>query len=156
MLRSFLNSFRYAGKGFKIALREERNLRFHLCMAVYVYLFSFFYDFGRVEYAILTVLIAGVIALELVNSAFERSVSRPSHEKYMMAGAVKDIAAGAVLVFCIGAAACGVFLFWQPAVLKEIFRFFTQHVLWLVLLVLSLVFSFGFVFLWQPGQKPHK
>lgn len=38
----FYSSFVYAAQGVRTALREERNLRFHLCSAMYVYLFSFF------------------------------------------------------------------------------------------------------------------
>ena len=73
----FLHSFRYAVQGVRTALREERNLRFHVCAAFYVYLFSLFYEFTRVEYCLITIMVGGVMALELVNSSLERAVERP-------------------------------------------------------------------------------
>ena len=36
----FVDSFLYAAQGIRTAVREERNMRFHLCAAFYVYLFS--------------------------------------------------------------------------------------------------------------------
>lgn len=145
-MKNFVRSFVYAANGVKTAIIEERNLRFHICVAVYVYIFSFFYDFGRAEYAVLTVLIVGVLALELVNSAFERSVSRPSPEQYRTAGAVKDIAAGAVLVYCIGAVACGISLFWDLAVFGEIIGYFGANIPVLIILVISIIFCAWFIF----------
>ena len=100
----FLHSFRYAVQGVRTALREERNLRFHVCAAFYVYVFSLFYEFTRAEYCLITIMVGGVMALELVNSSLERAVERPVPERYMTAGAVKDMAAGAVLVFSIASA----------------------------------------------------
>ena len=104
-LRRFLRGFRYAASGVWAALRAERNLRFHLCAAVYVLLFSRFYSFSRAEYALLFLCIGGVMSLELMNSAVERAVDRPDASHWAAAGLAKDMAAGAVLVFSIAAAA---------------------------------------------------
>ena len=133
-MASFLRSFKYAAQGIKLAVLEERNFRFHLCAGFYVFLFSFFYPFGPLEYAVLAVLVGGVLALELLNSALERTVANPKPHRYELAGAVKDMAAGAVLVFCIAAAVCGVFLFWNTAVFLDIFRYFSRLLLQLALL----------------------
>ena len=70
-------------------------MRFHLCAAFYVYLFSLFYGFGKTEYILITLMVCGVLALELVNSSLERTVERPAPDRYMTAGVVKDMAAGA-------------------------------------------------------------
>lgn len=94
-LRRFLRGFHYAASGIWAALRAERNLRFHLCAAVYVLLFSRFYSFGRLEYALLFLCIGGVMSLELANSAVERAVDRPDAEHWAAAGLAKDMAAGA-------------------------------------------------------------
>lgn len=121
-------------------------MRFHLCTAVYVFVFSLFYNFGKLEYALLVVLVCGVMALELVNSSLERTVERPSPERYQSAGAVKDMAAGAVLVFSIGAAVCGVLLFWDVAVFGKMLQFF-MHTPWAAIgLAASLALSGWFVF----------
>lgn len=87
----FVDSFLYAAQGIRTAVREERNMRFHLCAAFYVYLFSLFYGFGKTEYILITLMVCGVLALELVNSSLERTVERPAPDRYMTAGVVKDI-----------------------------------------------------------------
>ena len=145
-MRRFIRSFVYAANGIRLAVKEERNFRFHIVAAIYVYIFSLFYDFTKMEYALITVLVAGVMALELVNSAFERAVSEPSPKRYVTAGAVKDIAAGAVLVFSAGAAVCVVFLFWRVDIFRNIASFFRGHIFLLVVLLLSFIVAFWFIF----------
>ena len=144
----FLHSFRYAVQGVRTALREERNLRFHVCAAFYVYVFSLFYEFTRAEYCLITIMVGGVMALELVNSSLERAVERPVPERYMTAGAVKDMAAGAVLGVqhrqrgvrcafvlghgCFSRGACGAFFSRWPALA--------------LVLAATLVVAFRFIF----------
>lgn len=142
----FFHGFVYAFSGFVAAVRQERNMRFHLCAACYVYFFSLFYDFGKVEYAVITGLVCGVLALEMLNSSLERCVERPSPDRYMTAGIVKDMAAGAVLVFCIGAAVCGVLLFGDIKVMRGILSFFIQTPLAMVCFAVSLLASAWFIF----------
>lgn len=145
-MRAFLRGFGCAGRGFLTAVKSECNLRFHLCAAVYVYLLSLFYGFSRAEYALLTVIVGGVIALELVNTAIERIVNRLSPGWDKTAGAIKDIAAGAVLVFSVAAAVCGFMLFWRAEVFAAIGAFFMARWWLLVLLAASLAGSGWFVF----------
>ena len=150
---SFFHSFGYAAKGVRTALREERNMRFHLCAAIYVYIVSAFMGFSAAEYALVTILICGVMALELVNSAIERAVDAPDPAHWLAAGAAKDIAAGAVLVFSIGAAVCGVLLFWRPARLLAMCGWFLSHLPLLFLLCISLPAAWIFVFHPSWNQK---
>lgn len=153
-MRRFLAGFRYALRGIGKALREERNLRFHLCAGGYVVFFGLrFYAFGPAEWALLALCIAGVIALELVNSAIERAVAQPDVSHWLLAGDAKDMAAGGVLAFALGAAAAGVCLFGQPAVLRGIWRHYTGQPLAALALAASLVAACWFVF--RPG-KPQR
>lgn len=142
----FFKGFVYAFHGITAALREERNLRFHLVAALFVMYFSIFYNFSRTEYALLIILICGVISLELVNSAIERAVQKPGPDKFFIAGAVKDMAAGAVLAFSIGAAVCGVLLFWQPAVLLRILHCHIASPLRMVLLLVAVCAGYLYIF----------
>ena len=155
-MRVFFRSFVYALSGIAKGIQEERNLRFHFCIAVYVYLFSLFYEFSRQEYVLLTIMVAGVIALELVNSALERAVSKPSPEEYVTAGVVKDMAAGAVFVFSIGSAVGGVFLFWDIQVFSNITSFFIINPLLLFLLLFLLAVSVWFVFFFGRTDNKKK
>lgn len=144
---SFFCSFGYAFSGFIAAVREERNLRFHLVTGTFVLYFSHFYKFTRAEFLLLILLICGVIALELVNSSIERAVARPAPDHFFIAGAVKDMAAAAVLVFSIGAAVCGAVLFWDPDTLLEIAAYFFDA--WYRLPLLLAAFAGGYLFVFQ-------
>lgn len=142
----FCQAFRFAARGIGLALRKERNVRFHCCVGAYVLWFSRFYQFGPVEYALLALCIGGVLALELVNSALERAVEAPEPTRWLAAGEVKDMAAGAVLVFALAAAAVGGCLFWQPEVLRAVLRYFAGHFWRLAVLLGSVLAAAWFVF----------
>ncbi|MCL2085979.1 MAG: diacylglycerol kinase family protein [Oscillospiraceae bacterium] len=104
--------FLYALSGLKTALVSERNLRIHISVMVMVFYFSRFYNFSRLEYALLVLTCAVVIALELVNTAIENAVDL-SGEISDNAKTAKDTAAAAVLVAAIFAVLTGFFLFWD-------------------------------------------
>lgn len=152
MKHRFIDSFIYAAQGIRAAVQQERNMRFHLCAAFYVYLFSLFYDFTSTQYALITIMVVGVMALELVNSSIERVMERPAPERYRTAGVVKDMAAGAVLIFSIGCAVAGVFLFWNVPVFERILGYFAEHLVLLLLLLATLPVAWRFVF----GKKGEK
>ena len=102
---------------------------------------------------VLMMMVCGVIALELVNSSIERTVERPSPDRYLTAGAVKDMAAAAVLIFSIGSAVCGVLLFWNVPVFLRILSFGLAHPLLCVLLAASLVGAYRFIFHFKKGDR---
>lgn len=154
--KKFLRGFGYAGKGILTALNEERNLRFHLCAAGYVFWLAGSYDFSRAERLLLVLLVCGVLALEMMNSAVERAVDKPAPQHWYSAGAAKDMAAGAVLVFSMGAAACGIMLFWQPAVLKEVFAGLWARPARLCALAASLLAAWCFVFEYEKIKRALK
>lgn len=156
-MRAFLQGFVYAANGIWVAVKEERNLRFHLCAAAYVYLFSLFYPFGKIEYALLTLIVGAVIGMELLNSSIERAVGPPDPAKLKQRHAhAKDMAAGAVLALAITAVLCGVFLFWEPAVFYTIFLFFTSHLWLLALLLASFGVSYWFIARFGSSAAPAK
>lgn len=153
-MRGFLRGFVYAGQGIMAAVKEERNLRFHLCAAAYAYLLSLFYPFGKIEYIVLTLLVASVIGVELVNSAIERVVGPPVQGKPDKSSRqAKDMAAGAVLVFAAAALVCGIFLFWDIEVFGQIFLFFYHKPLLLLPLGLSVLGCYWFVFCFNRKDK---
>ncbi|MEF9969143.1 MAG: diacylglycerol kinase family protein [Ruthenibacterium sp.] len=151
--KRFLNGFRYAANGIRLAIKEERNMRFHLCAAALVYYFSIPFDFTATQWMLLTLCVCGVLALELVNSALERCVEKPSPDKYELAGAVKDMAAGAVLVFCIGAAVCGIILFWKIDGWQWWFQNYKQHPSQLICIVLVIGLMIRFIFRVAPKKE---
>ena len=153
----FVDSFLYAAQGIRTAVREERNMRFHLCAAFYVYLFSLFYGFDKTEYILITLMVCGVLALELVNSAIERAVDKPDTTHWWSAGAAKDMAAGAVLVMAIGTVVVAVCLFWPRLdILWAAFTARPTRPLWLLL---TLIVFYKFIFRssnsTEKGKQPN-
>ena len=94
----FCVPLRAAGSGIWQAIRQERNLRFHLAAAALVLYGRSFYSFSAAEDAALFLTMGSVIAAELVNTAVERAVDLCCPRPNPLAKLAKDAAAGAVLV----------------------------------------------------------
>lgn len=118
-----IRSFGYAWKGIKSCVGKEQNLSFHLIATVVVVTAGWLWHITRTEWMIVLVCIGMVIAAELFNSAIERLVNLVSPERHPLAGQVKDIAAGAVLVCAIAAAIIGLIIF-MPYVKESIASFY--------------------------------
>ena len=144
-MKKQLKSFGCAIKGFFGAVCSEGHLRFHLVAAVYVLVFSSFYNFTAAQWAVLIILIALVIAAELVNTAIEDTCDAVTTEQNEHIRRAKDMAAGAVLVLSIAAAAIAVMFFWNLEVIKNIFAYFSQNIPMLILLIISAVVSVLFI-----------
>ena len=65
----------------------------------------------RTEWIMVGMCIGTVIAAELFNTAIEKLVDLVSPERHPVAGRVKDIAAGAVLICAVAAAIIGLIIF---------------------------------------------
>ena len=103
-----VRSFGYAWKGIRQCIGKEQNLSFHLIATVVVVAAGFFFGITRTEWMIVVLCIGVVIAAELFNTAIERLVSP---ERHPIAGFVKDVAAGAVLLCAVAAAIVGGIIF---------------------------------------------
>ena len=106
-----LKSFTFAWKGILTCAGHEQNITFHLIAAIIVLAAGFCFGISRTEWMVVMLCIGTVIAAELFNSAIERLVDMVSPEWEKIAGEVKDIAAGAVLVTAIAAAIVGMIVF---------------------------------------------
>ncbi|MBO7418605.1 MAG: diacylglycerol kinase family protein [Bacteroidaceae bacterium] len=106
-----LKSFKYAWKGIMTCAGHEQNITFHLIAALVVIVAGFFFNITRAEWLAVVICIGMVITAELFNSAIERLVDMVSPQWQRMAGEVKDIAAGAVLVTAITSAIVGLIVF---------------------------------------------
>ena len=106
-----LRSFGYAWKGIRCCVGKEQNLSFHLIATVITVIAGFTFGISRTEWMIVLLCIGAVIAAELFNTAIEKLVDLVSPERHPIAGQVKDIAAGAVLVCAVAAAMVGLLIF---------------------------------------------
>ncbi|MCL2195692.1 MAG: diacylglycerol kinase family protein [Oscillospiraceae bacterium] len=151
-MRPFLRSFRYAARGLALCLRE-RNFRIHLVISAYMYAFLAvpgWFVLTRGEWAVLIVANALVLAAEALNTAIEAAVDVACPDVHPLAARAKDIAAGAVLLCCVGAVAVGAVLLWQPAAFGTMWLF-VQESPWVAApFGLSLGVALWFVFgLWR-------
>ncbi len=110
-LKKQLRSFGYAWKGIRCCVGKEQNLSFHLIATVVTVTAGFILGITRTEWMIILLCIGVVIAAELFNTAIEKLVDVVSPEQHPLAGQVKDIAAGAVLVCAVAAAMIGLIIF---------------------------------------------
>ena len=106
----FLKGFVYAWRGI-VAGAEGRNFRVMLAAAGGVVVVGCFLDISGVEWALLTLAVGLVLALELLNTAGERLVDILSPDHDPRYGMVKDILAGAVLVAALAAVVVGALIF---------------------------------------------
>lgn len=111
MIRLF-RSFHHAFRGIMSAL-SQTNLRIHVAAAILVMAAGFYCDIEEGEWLAVVLAIGLVISLELMNTALEHLVDLVSPQHHDLAGKVKDIAAGAVLVASAVAAVIGVMIFWK-------------------------------------------
>lgn len=83
----------------------------HLAAAILVVIAGFFFGIERGEWIAIIGCIGAVMAAEAFNTAIERLVNLVSPQWHPIAGEVKDIAAGAVLICAIAAAIIGLIIF---------------------------------------------
>jgi diacylglycerol kinase len=102
-----LRSFAHAGRGVVALFRAENNAKVHLLLAVAVVGAGLWLGLSATEWALILTQIGLVFAAEAINTALEKlaDVVRPDYHPPI--GAVKDLAAGAVLVLAVVAALVG-------------------------------------------------
>lgn len=86
-------------------------MRIHFAAGILVSAAGFIFGLSAIEWCIILLLIAGVITLEMVNTAIEKTVDLVTKEYKPLAKAAKDIAAGAVLIYSIAAVVIGFIIF---------------------------------------------
>lgn len=110
---SLVKSFGYAFRGLTAAVREQRNLKIHLGVALLVTALGFWFDVSGTDWCILVIMIGLVIAAELINTALENLTDLVTQEFHPLAGKVKDIAAASVLVLSIISVIVGFIVFYK-------------------------------------------
>lgn len=108
---SFTRSFSYAFEGLLFVLRTERNIKFHVFIAVMMIAMSLYFDITKVEWLILFLVIGGMFVIEIINTAIENVVDLVTEEFHPLAKTAKDVAASAALVFACISVIIGVILF---------------------------------------------
>jgi diacylglycerol kinase len=107
----FIDGFRYAFRGLWYALRTQRNVRVHICVAVLAILSGIVLHISAVEFAMVFVAITGVFIAEMFNTVFELCIDLASPDYHPLAKIAKDVAAGAVLLSAVLSVVIGLFVF---------------------------------------------
>jgi len=106
-----LGSFGHAIDGLAHLLRTQPNFRVHLAVASLAVVLAAALAFSAVEWAVLVLTIALVLATEGLNTGIEIAVTLASPERRREAKAAKDVAAGVVLLGAIASIVIGGLLF---------------------------------------------
>ncbi len=106
-----LRSFGYAFAGIAYIVRTQRNARIELAVGVAAIALALWLGLSPLEWAVLAITIALVLALEWINTSLELAVSLASPERHPSAKAAKDVAAACVLLGAITSVVVGLLLF---------------------------------------------
>jgi diacylglycerol kinase (ATP) len=110
-INKFFRSLYTAFTGVVFVVRVERNARFHLIIALVVFIASIAFGISNAELAAVFLAVILVFTAEIVNTALEKTLDLIEPSTNQQVRVIKDMAAGAVLVTAIGAAAIGIAVF---------------------------------------------
>ena len=109
----FLKSIPFAIEGIKTLFKSENNAKIHLLAVFVVMITGFLIHFSEAEWLAVSIVMGGVLALEAVNTALETLVDLVSPDFHPLAKKVKDVAAGAVLMFVMAAVVVAGVILWN-------------------------------------------
>jgi len=110
-MRSFFKSLKYAVKGLVRITKSELNFRLELLVAVVVIILIIIFPLARWEQILMILMIAAVLVLEVLNTAFERISDAMKPRLSPVVKEVKDLMAGAVLLTSITAVVVALMIF---------------------------------------------
>ena len=111
MITKSIKSFKYAFRGIWLVFRNENNAKIHLLATVIVVSLGLYLKLDKNDWLWVCLAISLVWIMESFNSAIEKLVDLASPDFDPTAGAIKDMAAGAVLFGAIFAAIVGFLVF---------------------------------------------
>ena len=111
MNKKFIKSFTFALKGLGLAWKEEFNFKIEVFLGLIAILFALIFQIETLQFAIIFLTIVVVLAVEMLNTAFEELCDKLRPENDPHVAKIKDLAASAVLISSLGAIAVGIFIF---------------------------------------------
>jgi diacylglycerol kinase len=107
-MNGLIRSFRHALRGLMLAFKSERSFRIQSLAAAVVIVLILVLPLDLWERSILLLVTMFVLVLELLNSSLERLVDLSKPRLHALAGDIKDLMAGSVLVAAVFAAVLGI------------------------------------------------
>jgi diacylglycerol kinase len=105
-----LQSFKHAFAGVSYVLRSQHNAWIHAVATAMVVFLGLWLELSVGDWALLILAMTVVWVAEFINTAIEATVDLTTEEHHPLAGAAKDVAAGAVLVAAAGAVIIGLLI----------------------------------------------
>lgn len=109
--QSFFKALKNSLNGIIYTLKNERNIKIQLFIAILAVIFGVLLKISLTEWVILVITIFIVIISELINTAIETTVDLITNEYNEKAKIAKDVAAGAVLIAAINSVVVGIIIF---------------------------------------------
>ena len=106
-----INSFKYAGQGLRHCITKEKNLQLHCIAAAVAVTVAFILNISGIEWMIILICIALVLAFEMINTAIEHLCNIVQPGISPLIKIIKDVSASAVLIIAAMAAICGAIIF---------------------------------------------
>ena len=104
-------SFRHAFAGLLTALRTQPNFRIHLALSALAIGLGVWRHLDSTQWALLSLVIALGLVVELINTAIEFTVDLITQEHNLLAKYAKDVSAAAMLIYAFGAVVVALWLF---------------------------------------------
>jgi diacylglycerol kinase len=108
---TFKESSQHAIRGIKTILKNERNFRIQILVAIFVVIISIILQISHQDWMAVTFLIALVLISEAFNSVIEAVCDTVSKDYRVNIKYAKDVSAGAVLVSAILSVILGLIIF---------------------------------------------
>ncbi|MBI4974158.1 diacylglycerol kinase family protein [Candidatus Roizmanbacteria bacterium] len=103
MIKKHTISIKNAWHGLRWALSTQPNYRIHLFLSLAAIVGGIYFKINQSEFLTIFVLITLGLSIETVNTAIEETTDAIDTKIRPDIGLAKDVAAGAMLVFAIGA-----------------------------------------------------
>mgnify|MGYP001237658664 CR=1 FL=1 len=110
-LKIVLRSFGYAIEGISFLLKKERNFKIQLFVSMVVIFASIFFQISKIEWIIVILLMGGMLCIEALNTAIEKTVDLVTEDVQPLAKIAKDASAGAALIFASISVIIGLLIF---------------------------------------------
>lgn len=107
---SLLRSFGFALEGISYLIRTQRSAQIELAIGVVILALAAWLRITPLEWAVLVLAMALVLALEALNTAIELAVTLASPQRHPLAKAAKDVSAAMVLIAALASVVVGAIL----------------------------------------------
>lgn len=114
--KNFFEALKNSTNGIIYAIKEQKNLKIQILIAVIVVILSIVLQINKMEMLFVCFSISFVIFAEIVNTSIEKTVDLVTEEYNEKAKIAKDIAAGAVVIASINAVIVGIIVFFDEII----------------------------------------